>query len=156
VALLGLAAALPVLAEMFVVAHPASTRGALLSTDSRQVADVEVAAWLRAHTSPSQQVYAFVAAADVYLLSGRSTDYPYLWGEAVQRVPGALPLLATYLRSDDAPRYVVMVQWPSDIDPTGMLQRAITDDYVDVATIGGFDVLSRRELPVGSSMSTAR
>jgi hypothetical protein len=153
---LALAVTVPLLAGAYVVSRSPSERAVLLSPDQRQVADPTVAAWLRSHTSPYQQVYAFVASADLYMLAGRGTSYPYLWEASVQHVPGALQVLDAYLASPGGPRYIVEYQQPDLIDSTGRLRSVVAEHYARVASIGGYAVLVRRLPPVGRSSSRTR
>lgn len=143
-AVLALSLLTPVVGQAYVVAHPADARAALLSTDHRFAADGQVAAWLRAHTAPGEQVYAFVAAAELYLLADRGTTYPYLWYDSVRRVPGAAERLREWLASPQAPAYLVMYNQPGEVDPSGRLRLVLKQQYAKVASVAGYDVLEHR------------
>jgi hypothetical protein len=153
---LSVALVFPLLAQGVVVAHSPWDRPALLTGDRRQATDTDVAAWLRAHDPPGGKVYAFVGAAELYLLAGRDTGYPYLWYEAVQHVPGASALLERWLLADNGPQYVVVYQNPNAVDPQGQLAWTLDDHYTRVATIDGYEILKRRGPRTGSSTSSAR
>ncbi len=121
-------------------------RTASVLTDHRLQVNDQVAAWLRAHSSPGDRVYAFVASADVYLLADRLTGYPYLWQANVEHIPGARDELRSYLSGADAPRYVVVYQKPTDagIDPDQQLAPVLTWQYRPVATVGGYQILEHQ------------
>jgi hypothetical protein len=155
-AALVLAVALPLASQGVVLAHSPAARPALLTGDRRLASDAAIAAWLQAHDEPSGKIYAFVGAAELYLLAGRETGYPYLWYDAVQRVPGALTLLEQWLSSDSGPRFVVVYQSPRMVDPRGQLGRTLRALYVRATTIDGYVILVRRGPPTGSNTSTAR
>ena len=153
---LTLAVAVPLAAQGFVLARSPSARPAMLTGDRRQAADADVAAWLRAHDPPGATVYAFVGAAELYLLAGRESGYPYLWYAALQRVPGALPLLAQVLNDPNGPRYVVVYLSPDSVDPGGQLATALRDHFERAVTVDGYVILQRRVPAIGSSTSSAR
>lgn len=155
-AVLVLALLAPLGSQAVVLAHSPTARAILLTGDRRLASDGDISAWLRAHARPGEKIYAFVGAAELYLLAGRDTGYPYLWYEAVQRVPGALTLLEQWLSSDAGPRYVVVYQSPKVVDPKGPLTRTLRLLYVRATTIDGYDILERRGPATGSSTSTAR
>ena len=139
--------AVPLAVQAYLAVQPTDRRTALLVHDRRQVTAAEVSAWLREHSAPTDRVYAFVASADLYLLSGRDTGYPYLWYENVQRIPGAEDRLAEWLSGPAGPRYVVVYHQPKEVDPSGRLGLVLKQSYVEVAKVGGFPVLERRATP---------
>jgi len=144
VAALTLAVVLPLVSQVSVLARDPVSRSVALTGDSRLAADSDVAAWLRAHDPVTEPIYAFVGAAEIYLVSGRHTAYPYLWFEAVQRVPGALPLLERWLSSPAGPQFVVLYQSPKVVEPKGPLGAILRARYVRAAIIDGYVVLERR------------
>jgi hypothetical protein len=115
-------------------------------TDHRLLVNDEMSSWLRSHSAPDDRVYAFVASADVYLLSDRRTGYPYLWQANVEHIPGARGVLAQYLSGAQAPRFVVVYQKPTDpgIDPDGQLGPILQWQYAPVATVGGYQILEHQ------------
>ncbi len=143
--LVAAAVALPLIGQAAVAASPA-LRTAVTSTGHRARASGPVAQWLRTHSRPGDEVYAFVAAADLYLESDRQTSYPYLWAESVQRVPGAKELLAHWLASPAGPRYVVVYAPPAQVDPGGTLAQVLGTYYVHAASVAGYDILVRRPI----------
>lgn len=143
--LAALAVVVPVAGQVWLTLQSLAARTAAVETDPRQRANGDIAAWLRAHTRPDEQVYAFAASAELYLLAGRQTSYPYLWLAPVQQVSDALPRLAAYLGTPaTAPRYVVVYQRPDTVDPTGRLDAVLARDYRQVAVVDGFPVLAHR------------
>jgi hypothetical protein len=144
VVVLAAAVLAPLASQAYVLAHTGRDRVRAISTDGRLADNGDVAEWLRTHTDPGDQVFALAASADLYLLSGRGTSYPYLWYESVQRVPGAKDLLVSWLGSAAGPRYVVVYQQPDDVDPSGRLRQVLDQQYERVATVDGNVILERR------------
>lgn len=95
-----------------VSAWPAMTAGqsdvrSMRSTaDHRVVSDAEVAAYLRAHTTEQDSIYAMYANAGLYFAADRRPASPYLWWLNLVQVPGAIDQLAEVFNGPDAPRYV--------------------------------------------------
>ena len=144
IAALALAVALPMVSQLTVLVRSSASRSVALTGDSRPATDGAVGAWLREHDPAGEPIYAFVGAAEIYLVSGRDTAYPYLWYQAVERVPGALVLLQRWLASADGPRFVVLYQSPDLVDPGGPLSALLRAHYVRAAVIDGYVVLARR------------
>jgi 4-amino-4-deoxy-L-arabinose transferase-like glycosyltransferase len=146
VALAAVVLVLPLGLQVKLALRSPDQRTASVVTDHRLQVNDQVAAWLRAHSSPGDRVYAFVASADVYLLADRLTGFPYLWQANVENVPGARNELRSYLSGADAPRYVVVYQKPTDpgIDPDQQLAPVLTWQYRPVATIGGYQILEHQ------------
>ncbi len=149
VALVAVAVVVPLATQGFLAVQSPARRTQLLVHDRRQLAAGDIAAWLRAHSAPGDRVYAFIASADLYLLAGRATGYPYLWYENVQQIPGAKDRLAAYLSGPDRPRYVVVYHRPKEVDPSGALGRVLDAAYVEVAKVDGYVILERRDVVPG-------
>ena len=143
VGLMVVALAVPLGLQAVLAARSPEHRTTTVVTDHRLLGNDQVADWLRSNSSPGDRVYAFVASADVYLLSDRLTGYPYLWQANVEHIPGARQLLAGYLSGPQAPRFVVVYQKPKDIDPSGILAPVLASGYTKVAHVGGYDILER-------------
>jgi hypothetical protein len=143
-AALTLALLLPLVSQASVLVRSPTSRAAALTGDRRLASDTDIAAWLKVHDPSGDSIYAFVGAAELYLAAGRETGYPYLWYEAVQRVPGALPLLEQWLSSQAGPRFVVLYQSPKVVEPKGPLAGILRAHYAPAATIDGYVVLERR------------
>jgi 4-amino-4-deoxy-L-arabinose transferase-like glycosyltransferase len=146
IALTAVALALPLVLLAVLSVRSPERRTATVVTDHRLLVNDQVSAWLRAHSSPDDRVYAFVASADMYLLADRLTGYPYLWQANVEHIPGARDRLAQYLSGAQAPRYVVVYQKPTDagIDPDGVLAPILQWQYRPVATVGGYQILEHQ------------
>ncbi len=142
-ALVVLALAAPLGLQVVLATRSPEHRTQTVVTDHRLLGNDEVADWIRTHSRPDDRVYAFVASADIYLLTDRLTGYPYLWQANVEHIPGARQLLADYLSGPQAPRFVVVYQPPKDIDPEGILAPVLGAGYTKVARVGGYDVLER-------------
>jgi 4-amino-4-deoxy-L-arabinose transferase-like glycosyltransferase len=133
-----------------VAAWPAYTAGSARAVswrtthDSRVLGDGRVGAYLRAHTSPDQTIYALYADASLYFAADRRSPYPYLWYLGVQHIPGALGRLERVLEGPRAPRYVAIYQAPGMIDKGGTVQRILDARYRRVATVAGVPILRLR------------
>jgi hypothetical protein len=88
-------------------------------------------------------VYAFVAGADLYLRTGRSTSFPYLWLTPVEHVPGARLRLQQWLSSSDAPDWIVVYQPPEVVEGTGPLAGILADRYRLATTVDGYQIMRR-------------
>lgn len=152
---LSAALAFPLLAQGVTLAHGQSSRPAFLTGDRRPAADADVASWLRSHDLPGGKVYAFVGAAELYMLAGRDTGYPYLWDQPVRQVPGALALLRKSLAAPTGPQFVILYQNPDSVDASGWLTQILELNYAHAATIDGYLVLERRGPPIGRNTSRA-
>ena len=141
VGLLAVALVVPLGLQTLLATRTPARQASSVITDPRLLANGEVSAWLRAHSGPDDRVYAFVASADLYLLSDRLTGYPYLWQANVEHIPGALELLTGYLSGPAAPRFVVVYEQPATIDPSGTLGRVLAQHYLPSAHVGGYAVL---------------
>lgn len=135
------AVAVPVLAQAFLAVQPPARRATLAVHSAQRLADPTIAGWLRAHAARTDQVYAFVAAADLYLLSGLRCDFPYLWRAAIESVPEAVPRLRNWLAGADAPRWVVVYQQPAMVDPSGVLGLVLATRYRQAAVVAGYPIL---------------
>ena len=135
--------AVPLGLQVVLAARSSEHRTTTVVTDHRLLGNDQVADWIRGHSAPGDRIYAFVASADVYLLTDRLTGYPYLWQANVEHIPGARQLLAGYLSGPQAPRFVVVYQKPADIDPAGILAPVLAAGYTKVAHVGGYDILER-------------
>ncbi|MFL6162000.1 MAG: hypothetical protein ACJ74U_07210 [Jatrophihabitantaceae bacterium] len=125
------------------VASP-DRRDRLAVPDPRLLANRDIGPWLRQHAAADDQLYAFVSAADLYYSTGLHTDFRYLWQANLEAIPGALGELRDYLAGPDRPRWVVLYQHPSAIDPTGAIGRTLATDYRTVTVIDGYPILHVR------------
>ncbi|MFN0025873.1 MAG: hypothetical protein ACKV2O_01635 [Acidimicrobiales bacterium] len=76
------------------------------TADVRVVSVDEVAAYIRAHTTETDSIYAMYANAGLYFAAERRPASPYLWWLTVAQVPAAVEDLARVFNGPDAPRYV--------------------------------------------------
>jgi hypothetical protein len=137
--------AVPVLSQARLLSMTPDQRSAdLLHGDSKRMTDGDIAAWLRSHSKPTDNVYVFAAAADVYTLANRHTTYPYLWLAPVMKTNDGRRLLIEMLTGASRPEYVVVYENPQWVDPTGRVQRALDSGYVGAATVDDISILRRR------------
>ena len=132
----------PLVALALVVAEDGPRHRSLASSgDDRIVTDAAVARYLRAHTRPSDRIYALYADASIYFVADRRSPYPYLWFLGVKHIPGAIERLRATLSGPRAPLYIARYQPADAID--GGVARIVARDYRQVATIDGIPILRR-------------
>ena len=111
--------------------------------DGRLLANRDIAPWLRTHSTPADQIYAFVSSADLYYITDRHTDFRYLWQANLDAIPGSVNQLADYLAGPDRPTWVVLYAQPDVVDPSGRISRSLAQDYAQVSVIDGVRILHR-------------
>lgn len=89
--------------------------------------DERIARYVKAHSTSRERVYALESRADFYFLASRASAFPYLWGQPIQAIPGALASLERILASPRRPQLVVLFQ-RSPLHRHKVL-RAIVDRY---------------------------
>jgi 4-amino-4-deoxy-L-arabinose transferase-like glycosyltransferase len=72
--------------------------------------DQRVARYVQSHSSSNEPVYALASRADFYFLASRSAAFPYLWGQPLNTIPGAVGSLERTLASPRRPKLVVLFQ----------------------------------------------
>jgi 4-amino-4-deoxy-L-arabinose transferase-like glycosyltransferase len=104
--------------------------------------DQRVAAYVRAHSSSGDAVYAFHSRADFYFLARRRAASPYIWTHPLKEIPGARAALARTLAAR-RPRFVVMFQHPKPYRFRD-IRRILRRDYRVVwrAPLTGTEVLA--------------
>ena len=141
-AAVALACAVPLVAFSLVVAEDGPRHRSLASSgDDRIVTDAAVARYLRAHTRPSDRIYALYADASIYFVADRRAPYPYLWFLGVKHIPGAIERLRAALSGPDGPLYIARYQ-PADAIDEGVAQ-IVARDYRRVAVVDGIPILRR-------------
>jgi len=91
--------------------------------------DRRVAAYVRAHSSPRDEVYAFVSRADFYFLARRPAASPYLWAHPLKDIPGAEAALVRTLAGPRRPRLVALFQRPKRNAFGRAIGRILARDY---------------------------
>jgi hypothetical protein len=110
--------------------------------------DTHVAAFLRAHSRPSDRIYALDSRADLYYLADRGTTYPYVWHHSPVLTPAGRARLRSYLAGPAAPLFVVEYRNPAHFDRSGKLSRILDRRYAFVwQPKFGVRVLVRRAPP---------
>ncbi|BCL13138.1 ArnT family glycosyltransferase [Micromonospora sagamiensis] len=107
--------------------------------------DARIAAAIRAGTRPEDEIFVLVSQADIYFLAGRRTDYPYLWGKPIEKIPDALPRLRAMLDGPDRPRVVVLNHDPARVDRTGQVGRILAEHYRPWREVDGVPLLRAAE-----------
>ncbi|OZV84554.1 hypothetical protein CA850_01505 [Micromonospora echinospora] len=103
--------------------------------------DARIAAVIRAGTRPEDQIFVLVSQANIYFLADRRTDYPYLWGKPIEKIPDALPRLRTMLDGPNRPRVVMLNNAPARVDPTGQVERILAEHYRPWREVEGVSLL---------------
>ncbi|MFI6820707.1 hypothetical protein ACIBJE_07095 [Micromonospora sp. NPDC050187] len=103
--------------------------------------DARIAAAVRAGTRPDDRIFVLVSQADIYFLADRRTDYPYLWGKPIEKIPDALPRLRAMLDGADRPRVVVLNHEPARVDPSGQVGRILDAHYRPWREVDGAPLL---------------
>jgi hypothetical protein len=104
--------------------------------------DAAVAAYMRAHSQPSDRIAILWAAADIYYLADRAPSGRYLWLRNVQSIPGALPEMERLLATAE-PTLVAVVEPLATVDPTGRTARILRARYRLAALVEGVPVYRR-------------
>jgi 4-amino-4-deoxy-L-arabinose transferase-like glycosyltransferase len=91
--------------------------------------DRQIAAFVRANSTPDDTIYAFDSRAGLYYTADRRTRYPYLWHHSPLLTATGRALLRLYLTGPDRPRIVVTYRDPNHFDPSGMLAIVLHRGY---------------------------
>ncbi|MGK5740476.1 hypothetical protein [Micromonospora sp. URMC 103] len=104
--------------------------------------DERIAAVVRAATAPDDRIFVLVSQSNIYFLAQRATDYPYLWGRPIEKIPGALPRLRAMLDGPDRPALVVLNSDPAKVDASGEVSRILARHYRIRAVVEGVPLLT--------------
>lgn len=105
--------------------------------------DERIAAAIQAETAPNERIFVLVSQSNIYFLAQRTTDYPYLWGKPIEKIPDALPRLRTMLDGPDRPALIVLNSDPKKVDRSGKLHQIIADHYRVRRVVDGVPLLTR-------------
>lgn len=115
----------------------------------RAVRDEHIAAVIRTVTSPDQQIFVIESEANIYFLARRTTSYPYLWGNPIEKVPQALPEMRAMLAGPHRPTLLVLNTNPATVDPSGALGSVLARYYHDGGTVDGVQLLRANRVTSG-------
>ncbi|TDC39199.1 hypothetical protein E1211_05005 [Micromonospora sp. 15K316] len=104
--------------------------------------DERIAAAIRTETSPNERIFVLVSQTNLYFLAQRTTDYPYLWGKPIEKIPEALPRMRGMLDAPDRPVLVVLVTDPGKVDRSGELGRILAEHYRIRRVVEGVPLLT--------------
>ncbi|SCL27604.1 Dolichyl-phosphate-mannose-protein mannosyltransferase [Micromonospora rhizosphaerae] len=104
--------------------------------------DERIAAVIRTETSPEDRIFVLVSESNIYFLAQRTTDYPYLWGKPIEKIPDALPRLRGMLDGPDRPALVVLNSDPGKVDRSGELGRILASHYRTGRMVDGVPLLT--------------
>jgi hypothetical protein len=148
---IALMVAAPLWMSVNAIVMPRSEIGPMLSADSRLVRDERIAAWFTRHSIDGDAIYALCASAALYGNASADPPFPYLWHDAVVRIPGANEAMVDMLRSPNRPRYVAIYQRLESCDRTGDLDATLDEFYEPAATIDGIRILEKTSDPTARS-----
>lgn len=103
--------------------------------------DERIAAAIRTETSPDDRIFVLVSQSNIYFLAQRMTDYPYLWGKPIEKIPDALPRLRAMLDGPARPALVVLNSDPGKVDRSGELSRILSQHYRTWRVVDGVPLL---------------
>lgn len=113
----------------------------LASTDdARLVSAPAVARYIDGHTRPSDRIYVIWAATFVYWQADRASAYRYIWYRGVQEIPGGQAGARAVFTGADPPSAVALYQQPSELDPTGTIDRVLRTRYGPPVRVAGIPV----------------
>jgi len=135
-------------APLWFASGPAQAR-AIWPKDGRLVHSEAVAAYVKAHTKPSERILVLWAGADVYYLADRRPALPYLWYRNVESIDGALASVQ-WLLAVRLPALVVLAQAPDTIDPSGETERILRQKYRFATFVEGIPILEVRPSAYGT------
>jgi 4-amino-4-deoxy-L-arabinose transferase-like glycosyltransferase len=142
-----LALSLPIarLVQLSVVTPAQRDARVVPRADSHRLAQADLARWFKQNTSAADSVFAFPAAADLYLRIDRTTAFPYLWWTPLQHVPGALESLRVWLAGPQAPRFVVVYRSAVRVDRQGPMAGILDTHYEQVSMVDGYAIMQHRD-----------
>src|SRR5438128_3893822 len=111
---------------------PSRQRERTIVWDRRYQIDREVARFVRAHSTPRDQLMALPSRADLYFLAHRPPPIPYLWEHTPLVRASTIRTLRRGLAGPERPKFVVVVEDARDIDTSGRLRRIVARYYRDV------------------------
>lgn len=104
--------------------------------------DERIAAVIRAETFPDDRIFVLVSRSNIYFLAQRTTDYPYLWGKPIEKIPDALPRLRAMLDGPQRPALIVLDGDPRRVDSSGELSRILAEHYRVRRVVEGVPLLT--------------
>lgn len=129
---------------------------AIWPKDGRLVHSDAIASYVRANTTPHQEIFVLWAGAEIYYLADRQPALPYMWYRNVESIDGAL-VSARRMLAERLPAIVVLSQSPNKIDQTGVTARILERNYRLARFVEGVAILEARPLPAqGAGDTTAR
>ena len=105
-----------------------------------------IAAYLKAHTSPDDTVFAVYGPGDIYYLAQRRPAARWLHWNELATIPGAFDeQIALLTEPSTAPRYIALVHDFGDfsLDGAGRMASLVARDYVLETTIDGIPIYRR-------------
>ncbi len=112
----------------------------------------DVAAYLRNHTDPTDQVYVAFTEADIYHLAGRRSCIAQIFAPPLFLIPGAYAGLTVAIQHS-RPVYVLALDAPwDDVDPERRFWQALEANYHVETMIRGFRLYRRNQPPAGRGM----
>lgn len=118
-----------------------SARDRAIPYQALALRDAELAAVIRANTTPEDRIYVLESEAYLYFAAQRQSSYPYLWGKPIDKIPDALPRLRAMLTSPQRPKLVVLDTPPEAVDPSGGIAADLAAHYRFAVQVEGVTIL---------------
>jgi hypothetical protein len=133
----------PTLSTLNAWAIPRSEVGRRLSDDSRLTRSEHIGQWFEDARRGDENIFALCASAALYGNVSTDPPYPYLWFALIPQVPGARDALIALFESDRAPTYVAAFQSARLCDPSGAVERALSERYRAIGSVDGLAIYRR-------------
>ena len=95
----------------------------------------QVAAYIKAHTTPDQTIFVAFNEAAIYYLADRKAAYRHLYDQELQAVPNAYADIIAVIRSPDRPVYIVGTRQPGPFPDDSRLFWREVANYYDLETM---------------------
>ncbi|MGB3327863.1 MAG: hypothetical protein WBA46_02850, partial [Thermomicrobiales bacterium] len=113
------------------------------------LAQEDVAAYIREHSSPDDTIYVAFDQAGIYYLADRKPAYRHLYDQELRGIPTSYGDLISLIQSPDRPRFIVGTLHPGPFpDDSRLFWQEVGKYYTLETTIDGVPIY--RALPDGS------
>ena len=109
------------------------------------LAQDDVAAYIRDHTTPDDTIYVAFDQAGIYYLSDRKPAYRYLYDQELRGVPTSYGDLISLIQGPDRPRYIIGTLRPGPFpDDSRLFWQEVGQYYTLETTIDGVPIYRAR------------
>jgi hypothetical protein len=113
--------------------------------DPRPMIDERVGDWYREHRTPGSTLYVMCASAAAYAAADAIPPYPYLWLDGVQHGRDAQQKLVDLFAGDHPPTFVAQYQSALLCNPSGQVDKLLTERYTTSTALDGAIILTLRD-----------